>query len=120
MARVLIVDDSDLSRRMIGDTLKRAGHQVDEAVDGPHALQTIEPGKFDLVITDFMMPGMLGDELVKQIRATDAELPIVVISSYTDSDLFKSMKAQQVARVLNKPFADNDVLDAVAECARTA
>ncbi|MHC5020304.1 MAG: response regulator [Planctomycetota bacterium] len=120
MSRVLIVDDSDLSRRMIGDTLRRAGHEVLEAADGPAALQTIQPGELDLVITDFMMPGMLGDELVKKIRATDESLPIVVISSYTDSDLFKSMKAQQVARVLNKPFADNDVLDAVRECARTA
>lgn len=119
MARVLVVDDSELSRRMLRDTLTRAGHAVDEAGDGPQALAQIEPGRFDLVITDFMMPGMLGDELVKQIRLTDAGLPVVVISSYTDSDLFKSMRAQEVARVLNKPFADNDVLDAVRECART-
>jgi len=120
VAHVLIVDDSDLSRRMIRDTLSRAGHTVEEAADGPQALDAVAPGKFDLVITDFMMPGMLGDELVKKLRSTDGELPIVVISSYTDSDLFKSMKAQEVARVLNKPFADNDVLDAVRECARTA
>ena len=120
MAHVLVVDDSELSRRMIGDTLGKGGHTHDGAIDGKHALESIEPDKYDLVITDFMMPGMLGDELVKRIRATDAGLPIVVISSYTDSELFKSMKAQEVARVLNKPFADNDVLDAVRECARTA
>lgn len=115
MPRILVVDDSELARRLVTDVLTREGHAVADAADGTQALDRLEAEPFDLVITDFMMPGMLGDELVRRMHQRWPELPVVVISSYTDSDLFRTVRALPVARILNKPFADADILGAVRE-----
>lgn len=115
MPRILVVDDSELARRLVTDVLAREGHAVTDAPDGAQALERLACEAFDLVITDFMMPGMLGDELVRRIHQGWPELPVVVISSYTDSDLFRAVRALPVARILNKPFADADILGAVRE-----
>jgi CheY-like chemotaxis protein len=115
MARILVVDDSELARRMIGDLLTRNGHDVTGAPDGDAALSYMRETTFDLLITDFMMPGMLGDELVRRVHEATPDLPVVVISSYTDSDLFRAVRALPVARIINKPFADADILGAVGD-----
>ena len=115
MARILVVDDSELARRMVGDLLGREGHTVTDAADGDQALSRIAEDQFDLVITDFMMPGMLGDELIRRIHESSPQMPVVVISSYTDSDLFRVVRGLSVARIINKPFAEADILGAVPE-----
>ena len=115
MARVLVVDDSDLSRRLLADILGRDGHQVTGVEDGEAALQRVAGATFDVVITDFMMPGMLGDELVARLRGLHPELPVVVISSYYDSELFRKVRQLPVARIINKPFSDGEILGAVRE-----
>lgn len=115
MPRILVVDDSELARRLVADVLAREGHAVADAPDGEQALVRLGQEPFDLVITDFMMPGMLGDELVRRIHQQWPALPVVVISSYTDSDLFRTVRGLPVARILNKPFADADILGAVRE-----
>ncbi|MCI0339704.1 MAG: response regulator [Planctomycetales bacterium] len=115
MARVLVVDDSDLSRQLIGDILKRGGHAVTGVEDGEAALKHVEGETFDVIVTDFMMPGMLGDELVKRVRKLKPEMPVVVVSSYYDSDLFRKVRALPVAKIINKPFSDREILGAISD-----
>jgi len=66
MANILAVDDSASMRQMVAFTLKGAGHQVTEAVDGQAALDVAKNQKFDLVLTDVNMPRMDGITLAKE------------------------------------------------------
>ncbi|MBI5494756.1 MAG: response regulator [Deltaproteobacteria bacterium] len=88
--RVLVVDDNAPWRAILGKQLRREGVEVVEAGDGQQALQALaeELMHIDLVITDLNMPVMSGRELVERIRHAggETELPIVVISSTTDTD----------------------------------
>ena len=68
MASILAVDDSASMRQMVSFTLKGAGYEVIEAVDGVDALNKAKGRKFDLVVTDVNMPNMDGITLIKQLR----------------------------------------------------
>ena len=68
MANVLAVDDSASMRQMVSFTLKGAGYDVTEAVDGQDALSKARSGKVDVVLTDVNMPNMDGIELIRQLR----------------------------------------------------
>ncbi|NIR64669.1 MAG: response regulator, partial [Aliifodinibius sp.] len=71
MATILAVDDSASMRQMVTFTLKNAGHDVTEAVDGEDALEKARTVKASLVITDVNMPRMDGITLIKNLRTLD-------------------------------------------------
>ncbi len=79
MSRVLVVDDEAGIRKVARDALERAGHEVETAGDGEEALARFEQGAFDLVITDWNMPGVDGFELVRRVRKKSA-VPILVLT----------------------------------------
>ena len=82
--RVLVVDDSPTMRRIIIGQLKQAGHHdVGEAEDGLHALEELEDGDYNFVLTDWNMPRMDGLQFIKEVRQRDAykALPILVVTT---------------------------------------
>lgn len=79
-ARILLVDDNLLgssARRMI---LTEAGYAVEMAGNGEEAWELFQRGRFDLVVTDYKMPGMNGVELIRLIRAAEAPVRIILLS----------------------------------------
>lgn len=72
-ARVLVVDDSKMQRRILHASLSRMGYQVTEAASGAEALALCQEERFDLVLSDWMMPGMDGPEFCARFRALDDE-----------------------------------------------
>ncbi len=87
-ARILLVDDDPLTRRVVGSQLRRAGHEVLVARDGREGLEmalTLDP---QIVITDWTMPGICGVELCELLRATDVgrRLCILMLTSCDDDD----------------------------------
>jgi len=83
--RILLVDDDVLIAMSSADMLSDLGHEVVEAHSGKEALELIDSGaSFDLMITDYSMPGMTGAELVKAARHRVPELPILLASGYAD------------------------------------
>ncbi|HBL18394.1 MAG: hypothetical protein A2X36_14510 [Elusimicrobia bacterium GWA2_69_24] len=79
--RVLIVDDDESILDLLEHLVKREGFQVDRASDGAEALRKVEAVTPDLIILDFMLPGMGGFEVVKELQMGDARgTPIVVIT----------------------------------------
>lgn len=112
MARILVVDDSELARNLIRDVLAKAGHEVEMAAGGGEALVFLEKGLYDLVVTDWVMPGMMGEELVARLRERHPTLPTVVITSYYDSELLGKDKLPP-DKVVKKPFKNEDLLQAV-------
>lgn len=78
---ILVVDDEEAVRYVFERYLSIVGYRVSVAADGPEALRLHGSDPADAVITDFRMPGMNGDELLRRLRAIDPRLPAIVISA---------------------------------------
>ena len=105
--RILAVDDSPTMRRIIINTLKRAGYtEVVEATDGKDALAKLKTDKIDFVITDWNMPEMDGLTFVSTLRAdsTFKNLPVLMVTTRSvKDDIVEAMKAG-VNSYIVKPF----------------
>lgn len=85
--RILVVDDEPMIREILRETLEQEGHRVAEAENGKVACDRIEREAFDLVLTDVKMPVMDGFTLMKNLGALTDQLPIIVITSFSDIDV---------------------------------
>jgi two-component system chemotaxis response regulator CheY len=102
---ILIADDSSTMRTIIARSLLALGsQQIVEASDGAEALEKFAPGRFRLVLTDWNMPKKSGLEVVREIRAQDPSVPIVMVT--TESERGRVLEAIQsgVSDYLVKPF----------------
>ena len=82
--RILVVDDEPFVCDAVKMMLSFDGHVVETASNGKEALALFDKGKFDLVITDFAMPSMKGDELAVAIKARSPKQPVVMITAYAE------------------------------------
>ncbi len=104
-ARVLVADDSSTMRKIIIRSLQAVGiPTATEAADGNEAVAMFKPGEFDLVLTDWNMPGKTGLEVVQAIRGQDPKVPIIMVT--TEAEKARVMAAIQagVSDYLVKPF----------------
>jgi two-component system chemotaxis response regulator CheY len=104
-AKVLVADDSSTMRKIIIRSLQAVGVQETvEAADGNEAVNMFQPGAFGLVLTDWNMPGKTGLDVIKEIRARDAKVPIIMIT--TEAEKGRVLQAIQagVSDYLVKPF----------------
>jgi CheY-like chemotaxis protein len=82
MAHLLVVDDVELGRIWLRGVLESNGHTVVDASNGKDAITCVEKSRFDLVITDIVMPGMDGVELIRQLRGSGRQtLKVLAISA---------------------------------------
>ena len=112
MAVILAVDDSTSLRQMVSYTLKEAGYEVMEAVDGVDALSTAKEKEFDLAITDVNMPNMDGITLLKELRALPQykHKPILMLTTESGDDKKQEGKAAGATGWLVKPFDPETLL----------
>lgn len=103
---VLLAEDESLVRSMVADTLRAQGYQVLEAVNGDEALQIIhrETVAIDVVLTDMVMPGIGGSELVERIRSILPEVKVLFTSGYTDVPTFQPGALPAGTDFLQKPY----------------
>jgi two-component system NtrC family response regulator len=91
---ILIVEDERSQREMLRDFLRKESHRVEEAPDGTTALRLIREKSFDLVILDQRMPGMTGQEVLREIKRTQPELDVLLVTAYgTVETAVDAMKA---------------------------
>ncbi|AIQ57487.1 response regulator transcription factor [Paenibacillus borealis] len=104
MATILIADDDDNIRKLMSLFLRKEGFDLLEARDGTRALSMIENSQVDLVILDIMMPGLDGWELCREIRRSDANLPLLMVTAKAESA--HKVKGFQLGTddYLTKPF----------------
>lgn len=108
-ARILVVDDEAAQRDILGGFLRKQGYEVREADSGAAALGLLRAEMVDLVLTDVRMPGMSGLDLLREGRALNPELPVVVMTAYgTIADAVAAMRDGAVD-YLTKPV-DLDAL----------
>jgi CheY-like chemotaxis protein len=82
--RILLVDDEQDFRQLMMFWLESKGYSVITATDGEAAIEVLKKEEIDIVLTDLRMPKMDGVGLIKKIRESDKNLPIIVISAYVD------------------------------------
>src|SRR5215471_5723542 len=104
--RILLVEDQELVRGALRMMLELDGHQVTEASNGAEALNLFNMNEFDLVITDFEMPMMKGNELAVSIKLLAPSLPILMI---TASERAHGHIENPVDALLNKPLTVPDL-----------
>lgn len=82
-AKILVVDDSALQRRVVGDALREAGYQVDTAQDGEEGLRLVAAWQPDAIVLDVMMPGLTGYQVCRALREeeTTARIPVVMLTT---------------------------------------
>jgi signal transduction histidine kinase len=109
---VLVVDDEEMLLKMCETVLSSFGYRVMLASTGSQALELVNrmPGEFDLVLTDLVMPGMSGRELMDQLRATAPAIPVIGMSGYALGG-----EAVESGRYLRKPFTAQTLLRFVRE-----
>jgi len=113
--QILVVDDEPTVCKAIQMMLKYYGHDVQIANDGTAALGVFEKGKFDLVITDYLMPEMKGDELVTRIKQTTPEQRIILVTAFAEDFMAYGKPTGGVNYVLNKPFSLEELRMAIGE-----
>jgi len=112
--RILVVDDDPFIRDTVKAMLMCDGYTVKTASSGGEALALFEKGKFDLVITDFAMPEMKGDELATAIKTHAPDQRIVMMTAYAEILPSADNRLADVDFVLGKPFHLNTFLDTVS------
>lgn len=103
---ILVIDDNEMNRNMLGRRLERTGHKVSEAENGLEGLSMLKNGKFDLVLLDVLMPVMNGFETLQQIKedARLKHLPVIMISAMDELDAAVSCIEAGAEDYLPKPF----------------
>src|SRR5690349_6611515 len=111
--KILIVDDSALSRRTMRRILESAGYDVVEADDGMAALEVYFLEKPSLVLLDLVMKGMYGLDVLVKLREMDQQARVVVASADIQSSTRKMVDEAGALGFINKPFVPEQVIAAV-------
>jgi CheY-like chemotaxis protein len=113
--QILVVDDEPTVCKAIQMMLKYYGHAVQTANDGPAALELFESGQYDLIITDYLMPEMKGDQLVTLIKGRRPGQRIIMVTAFAEDFLTQGKPTGGVDYVLNKPFSLDELRVAIAK-----
>lgn len=113
--KILVVDDEPFVCDAVKMMLNFDGHEVDVAASGQEALALFDQHKYDLVITDFSMPSMKGDELAAAIKARAPQQPVVLITAYAEMLQSSGHPLKGVDLVISKPFLLENLREAIAK-----
>lgn len=119
---ILYLDDDDTLVFLVRRLLERRGYQVSAFTDQQEAIDAVRaaPDRFDLLMTDYNMPGMSGLDVARAVRAISPGLPVAVASGYISDELQSEADAVGVAEVVFKTDAVEAFCEVVARLVRPA
>ncbi|HWP59308.1 MAG TPA: response regulator [Candidatus Acidoferrales bacterium] len=110
MAKILLIEDDNLTRITIGRFLRGEGYEVEEAEDGAKALALLESERFDLIVSDIVLPKASGFAVLDHATAASPSTPVIFVTAYS---AMQSQAATRPVRVILKPILLDDLLSAV-------
>jgi CheY-like chemotaxis protein len=113
MARILLIDDDEQLRNAIVKLLTYEGYDIRDTCDGNEGLRLHRENPFDLIITDLIMPGKSGLEIIEEFKNTCPDVSIVAISGvtfYGDEEILNKARKLGVQYTLTKPFTKKKLL----------
>lgn len=113
MFHILLAEDDEVMREYLTRALTRSGYRVTAVDRGTAALPLLESERFDLLLTDIVMPEMDGIELARRATELDPDLKVMFITGFAAVALNSDSKAPKDAKVLSKPFHLRDLVDEV-------
>ncbi len=115
MARILLIDDDASLREVLAFALADQGHEVETAGDGASGIERLAEVRPDLVITDLKMPGLDGMEVLRRVRASDPEIPVIVLTAF--GRIEEAVAAMQAGahHYLTKPYNREELKVAVEQ-----
>jgi putative two-component system response regulator len=120
MSKILVIDDELIVRMLVVEILETAGHTVIDADSAERALQLLDAGDFDLVVSDVIMPGLSGLELLQRVQAQRASLPVVLVTGAGTYETLSQALTRGAAGLVTKPFAHADLQAAVSDALERA
>ena len=113
VTRILVVDDESYVRDLLKRVLTRRGHDVYVADDGEAALELMGEHRYDLVLTDVVMPGIDGFDLLRRVKATYPAVTVIVLTGYARKQSISDFLLYGADEYLSKPFQVQALLDSV-------
>ena len=112
---VLYLDDDESLVLLVTRMLERGGYRVSAYTESAHALQAVraDPGRFDLVVTDYNMPGMSGLDVAREVSRIRPDLPVVVTSGYITDELREKAPGSGVRQLVYKPNSAEELCETV-------
>lgn len=110
--KILLVEDESITRASLADLLRQEGYEVEEARDGAQGVEVFEKRRFDLVITDLVMPQLNGFKLIARVQSISPHTPIILITAYLSTISGKAI-LQGSAEFIGKPIEPDIVLATV-------
>lgn len=115
MGKILLAEDEEVLRMLIVDTLDDGDFEVDEAADGQVALDLFFKNDYDLLIVDYMMPGLTGLEVIQKVRETNSSVKILMLSAKSQEFEKKKVLEAGADFFMAKPFSPLQLLEKVEE-----
>ena len=113
-AKILVADDDEGVRVGLVANLELEGYEVAEARDGAEAIKLIGADRYDLIVSDVVMPSATGVEVLSAVRQRGLDTPFILISAFVSEDLVTRALADGLFAMLYKPFAMDRMLEVVA------
>ena len=120
MSTILVVDDKEMMRDSVCETLRRAGFGVIASPDPTNAAELVRSKRPDLMVTDLRMPGMTGVELLERALEIDADLPVIVMTAFGTIETAVDAMKRGAYDYVTKPFEGDELIIAVKRGLRHA
>lgn len=114
---ILIVDDQQMIRDVLGRTLSREGFVVVCATDGCDALEKLKDNEIDIIITSFKMPMMSGMELLEKVKSDHSHIPVIMITRHGDTTLQIQARNAGAIDIIIKPFNNLEIISSLQRTA---
>jgi two-component system chemotaxis response regulator CheY len=113
-AKILVVDDSGLARRLVRKILEELGHEVEEVSDGTQALERYVLNHHDAVVLDLLMHGMYGLEVLQKLKELNPDLPVIVVTADIQRTTREMVKGAGAVAMVNKPITKEQLAEVLS------
>ncbi len=103
-SHILVIDDEEVIRSLLTDVLTEAGHKVVAVASAEEALEKVKDTAFEVVITDLMMPGINGIEILRKVKKVNSDISVIIITGYATVETAVEAMKEGAYDYLSKPF----------------